>query len=71
MVDGIHHGRLDYFTRPRLCDTQKNRQSSEALGRSAGGFSTKIHAVCDALGNPLRFIVTPGQQHDATVAIEI
>jgi transposase len=32
---------------------------------------SKMHAVCDALGNPLRFILTPGQQHDATVANEI
>jgi transposase len=29
----------------------------EALGRSRGGFSTKIHALTDALGNPLKFIV--------------
>jgi hypothetical protein len=27
----------------------------EALGRSRGGFSTKIHIAVDALGNPLRF----------------
>lgn len=50
---------------------QKNEQEREGLGRSCGGFSTKIHAVCDALGNPLRFIVTPGQQHDASQGIEI
>jgi transposase len=27
--------------------------------------------VCDALGNPLRFIVTAGQRHDASQAIDI
>ncbi len=27
----------------------------EAIGRSAGGLSTKIHTVVDALGNPLLF----------------
>jgi len=26
--------------------------------------STKIHATCDALGNPTGFFVTPGQAHD-------
>ena len=26
--------------------------------------STKIHAVCDALGNPVAFNLTPGLFHD-------
>jgi transposase len=26
--------------------------------------STKIHALVDALGNPLHFLLTPGQAHD-------
>ena len=30
--------------------------------------TTKIHAVVDALGNPLRFILTPGQARDFTHA---
>jgi transposase len=49
----------------------KKSQSNQGLGRSCGGFSSKIHAVCDALGNPLRFIITAGQVHDSTQAIEI
>jgi transposase len=28
---------------------------SEAIGRSVGGLSTKIHALVDALGNPIGF----------------
>ena len=43
---------------------QKERQDDEGLGRLCGGFSTKVHAVCDALENPLDFIVTAGQKHD-------
>jgi transposase len=39
-------------------------QQSQALGRSRGGFSTKIHVVVDALGNPLDFVLTGGQVHD-------
>lgn len=30
--------------------------------------TTKIHAVVDALGNPLRFILSPGQASDYTEA---
>lgn len=30
--------------------------------------STKVHAVCDALGNPVRLLVTPGQRGDVTQA---
>jgi hypothetical protein len=34
---------------------QKNgEQADQALGRSRGGFSTKIHVSTDGLGNPLR-----------------
>jgi len=40
----------------------------QALGRSRGGFSTKIHIAVDALGNPLRFILTAGQCHDSPQA---
>ena len=32
------------------------------------GFSTKIHINVDALGNPLRFILTAGQSHDSPQA---
>lgn len=31
---------------------------------SRGGLNTKIHAVCDALGNPLRFKLTAGNESD-------
>jgi transposase len=30
--------------------------------------TTKIHATCDALGNPTGFFLTPGQAHDLTGA---
>lgn len=38
-----------------------------ALGRSRGGFSTKIHLLCDSAANPLHFHLTPGQSHESTV----
>lgn len=46
----------------------KDSQSKEALGRSKGGFSTKIHILTDALGNPLKFALTAGQRNDITQA---
>jgi transposase len=38
------------------------------LGRSRGGLTTKIHMLTDALGRPVRFILTPGQVGDVTQA---
>ena len=40
---------------------QKN-EGEQALGRSRGGFSTKLHGLADILGNPLAFSLTAGQQ---------
>ena len=34
------------------------------MGRSRGGLTTKIHALVDAKGRPLRLLITPGQTHD-------
>ena len=36
----------------------------EALGRSRGGFTTKIHLRCEGYGKPVIFTVTGGQVHD-------
>src|SRR5215469_11842856 len=44
------------------------KDDDQAIGRSKGGLSTKIHALVDALGNPLRFLLTPAQTHDLTGA---
>jgi transposase len=50
------------------CGREKRGQSGEALGRSRGGFSTKIHILVDALGNPVEFLLTAGQEADVTQA---
>lgn len=36
----------------------------EALGRSRGGLSTKIHLAVDGRGRPLSVLLTPGQAGD-------
>jgi len=47
------------------------KNGEQALGRSRGGFSCKIHIVVDGLGNPLRFTLTGGQRHDITEAYHL
>ncbi len=39
------------------------------MGRSRGGLTTKIHALVDANGLPVRLALTPGQAHDGQVAL--
>lgn len=42
-----------------------------ALGRSRGGFSTKIHLLCDRHGHPLHFCLTAGQDHESTALVSL
>lgn len=42
-----------------------------ALGRSRGGFSTKLHLLCDGNGLPLHFHLTAGQTHESSVLDEL
>jgi hypothetical protein len=44
---------------------------AQALGRSRGGYGTKIHAILDALNLPVRFELGPGQQNDRTPACDL
>lgn len=58
MVDGTnvraHHSATTLKKDPRRC-----------LGRSRGGLGTKIHALTNQDGLPIRYELTPGQAHDA------
>ena len=56
---------------PCAAGYKRDSQAAEALGRSKGGFTCKIHALVDALGNPLKFRLTAGQSHDITQAPEL
>ena len=42
----------------------KKNKASQSIGRSQGGLSTKIHAICDGLGRPTAFHLSGGQVHD-------
>src|SRR5262245_21527803 len=47
---------------------RKKKAGDQALGRSRGGFSTKLNVAVDALGNPVELKLTPGQTHDIVAA---
>lgn len=49
----------------------QKRGSKPRIRRACGVFSTKIHAACDALGNPIRFIVTGTEASDYTQALAL
>jgi hypothetical protein len=48
--------------------TGKRGAQDQVLGCSPGGLTTRIHRLADALGRPLRLIVTAGQVDDITQA---
>ncbi len=58
----------DYCHQTGASGTVYSNLPDQALGRSKGGFTTKIHVMCDALGNSLNFILTGGQAADVTQA---
>jgi len=41
------------------------QSGGEALGRSRGGFSTKIHVRAEGHGKPVTFHLTGGERHDS------
>jgi transposase len=45
---------------------QLQEPQDHALGRSQGGFGTKVHLACDSRGTILAVYVTPGQRHEST-----
>ena len=45
--------------------TRKDEPLDHALGRSRGGFGTKIHLVCDRKGKPIGAVLSPGQRHES------
>ncbi|WP_394652853.1 IS5 family transposase [uncultured Sphingomonas sp.] len=55
--------------RPDLEGGERERGvKDQALGRSRGGLTTKVHMLADTFGRPLRFRITPGQASDIASA---
>lgn len=57
--------------RPPSGGRRKRGTQNQGLGRSRGGFTSKIHARTNSEGLPLGFVITPGETHDATAYDEL
>src|ERR1700680_2097789 len=64
----IHDDRCHHRTRSSTQRRRAKKNGAQAIGRSRGGLTTKIHALVDALGNPCNLMLTPGQHHDLACA---
>lgn len=64
MIDGtsvrVHHSAATLKNHPDIF-----------LGRSRGGLTTKIHALTDGEGLPVKFVIAPGNTHDIQAAAEL
>jgi len=49
----------------------KRAETDGKIGRSRGGLTSKIHAVTDGTGRPMKFIITAGNVNDSTKAIDL
>ena len=80
---GFVSGLGDCFARWHSDDRQHDRQGSsfccwrkrgaeaQAIGRSRGGRTTKIHAAADGCGRPIAIEITPGQLGDVRAALAV
>lgn len=78
MIDAItaaHHGDIQMIDSTSVRAHQQaptakkgGADADHCLGCSRGGLTTKIQAVVDAQGHPIRFGLTTGQAHDGQIA---
>jgi len=47
------------------------RTAASNVGRSRGGLTTKIHALADGKGLPIRLELSAGQEHDSIATIDL
>ncbi len=47
---------------------RKRGRELQAIGRSRGGWTTKVHALTDAIGRPYALMLTPGNVSDVKTA---
>ena len=68
IVQGARRQRADDrqldCARASACLRSRKKSGDRCVGRSRGGLTTKIHARVDAQGRPVRFLISPGDDHD-------
>jgi transposase len=62
-----HHRARASTRRRRPPDRRKRGMPDEALGRSRGGFSTKVHLRVEGNGRPITAVLTGGERHEQLV----
>lgn len=74
VLQGVHHPTIDWnaialdsthVKAHRSASGVQAPQGNEAIGRSRGGRSSKLHVVADQKARPLAVLLTPGQASDA------
>ena len=63
--------RLHFSSRPCLGSGRKRGIHQRALGRSRGGFTSKVHCLSDGKGRPIAFHLTPGEAADCKAYDEL
>src|ERR1700687_1483020 len=64
----IYDDRCYHRARSSAQRRRAKKNGPQAIGRSRGGLTTKIHALVDASGKPVELMLTPGQAHDLACA---
>lgn len=60
--------RQQYHSSASPCGGKPQKKGDQALGRSRGGFGTKLHIIIDPTMRLLDIVLTPGQRDDSTQA---
>lgn len=68
---GVGHRLHPHQSPPLGPRVQKKGDAIQAVGRSRGGRTSKIHALADDLGRPVAFTLTPGNIADISVAKDL
>jgi transposase len=64
-------GRFDHHAGAPACEWGAQKNGPQALGRSRGGLTSKLHVAADARGRLVRCGLTAGQRHDAPQALPL
>ena len=61
----------DPKTDPKVDEKRERFEKNQCVGITRGGRNTKIHAVVDALGNPIHVQLSSGDIHDSAIAEDV
>ena len=56
---------------PKVDEKRERFEKNQCVGITRGGRNTKIHAVVDALGNPIHVQLSSGDIHDSAIAEDV